>query len=300
MNRFAHFLAVCILFAHTSLNAQSNTYTDCRNKTISLPLGKLAFADQIIQFKLGNPLPDLIAQANAQNALHSPDFRNDVETPYNYTCLGCGGSITLYFADNVLTDGPGNDLYIFEAGQNVESMKVEISANGVVWNLVGFVEGADMGLDIRTATTSSDEYFKYVRITDMGVNCDGFMPGADIDAVAAINSYKTLSFKSSALFEPQTPNFKDTAKEELNILGQAFNKHKPCTLKINMLKLPTETDALMAERTEVIKSYLLDYIDDPESIKVQILTDEKLTISQNLNKYSADIDVFFLKGVLEK
>ena len=55
----------------------------------------------------------------------------------------------LEFTDNVLVDGEGQDLAIFEIGPEVEPMLIAISQDGTDWSTeVGRVEGATCTVDI--------------------------------------------------------------------------------------------------------------------------------------------------------
>ena len=82
------------------------------------PNGAASFADKVTSFQPGTPLPVEKAR-DADQALGVPDFHSVQDT--GYVSLGRGGVITVEFVDNRLVDVPGNDLYIFEVGPEVES-----------------------------------------------------------------------------------------------------------------------------------------------------------------------------------
>jgi OOP family OmpA-OmpF porin len=297
MSYFSRFVFItCFCGMALPLLAQTpKTYTDSKGKSIQLPLGELNFADEVIQFSMGNPMPQTLLQANSKNALNSPDFKNDVETPYTYLSLGCGGSVTLYFANNVLSDGLGNDLYVFEAGQNMEGVKVEVSTNGILWYLADVAVATTMGIDIAPIVKNPNDYFRYVRLTDTQLNCDDFTPGADIDALAAINGSEVLSFNSKDMFFEGSLDFSEAAPNYLRSIADAVTQHQQRTMLINIRHAPDESPALNNERGEAIKSFLLDYMDDPDRIKIKLIVDEKWVDAQKYNKYYTDIDVFFAK-----
>lgn len=99
------------------------------------------------------------------------------------------------FTDNSLT-GSGNDsfdLWIFEAGGDVEATFVKISKDGAKWFDVGKIAGSTRGIDIDRYGYGPNDFFLYVRLTDdpdQGTPSGKDLPtlGADIDAVGAISS----------------------------------------------------------------------------------------------------------------
>lgn len=118
-------------------------------------------------------------------ALGAPNFRGSNFDPAIAT-LGCGGSITVRFIDNTLTDGGGADLRIYEPG-DVEAYGVEISTDGSSWRSLESSSGANTDFDISPVAAPGEEFY-FVRITDLRSFCRGTRPGADIDAVKALNT----------------------------------------------------------------------------------------------------------------
>jgi hypothetical protein len=112
-------------------------------------LGADPFADAVLEFSPGGAVtfgqgffPD--------NVLGPPEGGPSDSVPQNQEqhllSLGHGGSITLAFTDNVLLDGPGVDLLVFEnalinavnGDPFVEVATVEFSQNGVTWLQIPF------------------------------------------------------------------------------------------------------------------------------------------------------------------
>lgn len=153
---------------------------------IVFPNGSASFADKVASFEPGAPLPaEQFRQP--QGALGVPDFKSTDDN--TYVSLGKGGVLTLEFVDNRLVDVPGNDLYLFEIGPEVESTFVEISEDGANWISVGKVQGSTAYIDIGPHTRPGQQ-FRFVRLKDdpsQGGH-GGQTPGADIDAVGAIGS----------------------------------------------------------------------------------------------------------------
>ncbi len=145
--------------------------------------GKKAYADKVVSYSAGNPQPKSKYQKKKQ-ALGKPDFNS---TKMNgFVSLGCKGSLTVQFTNNVLFDDNGADLLISEVGPASELTTVEISENGSNWINVGSISGNKKSIDLK-GKVAREQVFHYVRLTDQGRNCSGDTPGADIDAVIALN-----------------------------------------------------------------------------------------------------------------
>ncbi|MFA5507093.1 MAG: hypothetical protein WC423_16810 [Vulcanimicrobiota bacterium] len=179
------FLSALVL----ALPSAAQTPLEVRGKgsdIIVFPNGAASFADRVVTFQPGAPQP---AEEFRQpdGALGVPDFQQtDGAT---YVSLGRAGVLTLEFVDNRLVDIPGNDLYIFEAGPDIESTFVEISEDGATWIEVGKIQGSTAYIDIGPKTRPGQQ-FRFVRLKDdpsQGGH-SGQTPGADIDAVGAIGS----------------------------------------------------------------------------------------------------------------
>ena len=110
----ALFLFFILLYiSGNSLFAQKGTgklYRIDRYESIYLPLGKISFADKLIEYKVGAP-PPIQKYRDSMQCLHEPNYKN-YQTP-NFISLGCGGSLTVEFTDNGFMNLPGDDLYLF-------------------------------------------------------------------------------------------------------------------------------------------------------------------------------------------
>lgn len=170
------------------------TYLGHRRKAVYLPLGKLSFADAVV--KANHPL---LKTQEVKNVLGEPDVWQgfDMEDITGIHSLGLGGTITVQFTDNALTDVNGPDLYIFEIGQ-IEPTDLEISKDGKNWIHVGKIDGGVAEVDI-SPFVKHGELFYYVRLTDLKM--ESGLPGADVDAIAAIGAAMRLNLDSKVLFE---------------------------------------------------------------------------------------------------
>lgn len=187
--------------------AVGNTYFDEKDKGIFLPLGKLSFADRVVSHDPGFPKGGF-----SEGALGEPDLPKD---PGNFDprfcSIGIGGVLVLEFIDNALTDVNGPDLYVFEIGK-VEPTVLEISKDGKQWIRVGEIQGGTAMVDIHDVV-GPGETFTYVRLTDL--RSESGIPGADVDAVAAIGGAVRLQLDSSVLFEFGQYELRPEARELL-------------------------------------------------------------------------------------
>ncbi|MAL59138.1 MAG: hypothetical protein CMC14_03740 [Flavobacteriaceae bacterium] len=195
-----------------------NTYRDSRNKFIYLPLGELSFADNILSHNLGDP-----AGSNTQGALGIPDM-DDIDFPDGdpRICnIGIKGQLTLEFTNNAIVDVNGPDLYVFEMGA-IEPTNLEISKDGKSWINVGQIKGGTAMVDIKDFV-KPNETFTYVRLTDLDTPSQ--LPGADVDAVAAIGGALRLNLDSAVLFDTGKFQLKESASSELNKLVTAIKEY---------------------------------------------------------------------------
>lgn len=188
------------------------TYVGHMKKAVYLPLGKLSFADKVIS--ANHPL--LMTQ-QMNNVLHEPDVIKGflAEDISGIHSLGLGGSITVRFTDNALTNVNGPDLYIFEIGQ-IEPTNLEISKDGENWTYVGKIDGGVAEVDIEKYVKQG-ELFYYVRLTDLKQK--SALPGADVDAIAAIGAAMRLNLDSSVLFDSGKSKLKPAGIEALRELA---------------------------------------------------------------------------------
>ena len=141
MLRTVLLLFIMLFISEGFLFAQKGTgkrYRIDRYESIYLPLGKISFADKLIEYKVGAPAP-IQKYRDSIQCLHEPNYKN-YQTP-NFISLGCGGSLTVEFTDNGFMNLPGDDLYLFEVGPSKEPAKVEISQNGDDWIYAGKIAG---------------------------------------------------------------------------------------------------------------------------------------------------------------
>ncbi len=185
----------------------------CLEETIS-------FADEVISYnpQCEDDIDPLLNQPD--KILGPPDFEGpDVNFTLfgdNFVSLGEGGSITVRFTDNILTNS-GNadpDLWIFEVGEAVQAIVIELrpidqatinSLNnaGIIdtdqdgFYLLDTLLGSTSFLDIDSIVSGlSGEVLQFdaVRIIDVeNQACLGSgAPGADIDAICALSTLQVI------------------------------------------------------------------------------------------------------------
>lgn len=138
------------------------------------------YADRVVSFQPGDPASERFRDADA--VLGPPDFNESAMT--GWLTLGVGGSVTVEFVDNVVVNGTGPDIEIFGDPANDEQWKVEVSPDGLDYASFGLVnERAALDLD-----QFGMETVRFVRITDDSDPSGGISPGAELDAVEALNS----------------------------------------------------------------------------------------------------------------
>ncbi len=194
-------------------------YGGFQHSRIYLPQGDVAFADEAYDFKLGKKKSEVLWR-KPEAALGPPDF-SDYEADRlaqkpHFLCLGSTGSVILHFSDNALVDGPGPDLYIFEPSiSRTSSIVLEISRDGVNWTRLPDQVQTAREVDISKAAKPGEPYH-FVRITDASAIDEADQwPGANIDAVAALNSALKISIDDKALFDDDN-KFVAGAANELN------------------------------------------------------------------------------------
>ncbi|QDT08766.1 dockerin type I domain-containing protein [Planctomycetes bacterium K23_9] len=167
--------------------------------------GNISFADSVISYNpsAGGGAPTSTFQ-DSTTVLGAPDGPGRGPEPADGTTtvsLGLGGSITVEFTNNLLT-GSGDsrpDLVVFEAGA-VESVRVEISRDGVNFFDVGELAGLTNQLDIDAAGFGLQDRFAFVRLTDNrqgDINIGSL--GADIDAIGAISTVPVDLFGAAGI-----------------------------------------------------------------------------------------------------
>ena len=232
MLRCVLLLCVISFISKGTLFAQKGTgrlYRIDRYESIYLPLGKISFADKLIEYKVGTPLP-IQKYRDSVQCLHEPNYRN-YQTP-NFLSLGCGGSLTVEFTDNGFMNLPGDDLYVFEVGPSKESAKVEISQNGIDWVYAGKIAGGKSSIELSDVGIDDETVFYFLKITDLKNLCRSKSAGADIDAIGAINSVIKLTINADVLFDVAKFDLKETAQQSLDSLKISIEKIDKATILI--------------------------------------------------------------------
>ncbi len=184
----------------TATQALGNDGYQCGVSTRACEAGE-EFADAVVLFSQGlrkNGTSVSLDRSDPTDVLGAPEsngalYDNPV-VPGSFTSLGFAGSgtreIILEFTDNLIIDGVGDDLQIWEVtgGNNYpdEFIDIEVSQNGSDWFTTATGVTRDAVADL---SVSGLPWARFVRITDVTdpapftATADAF----DLDAVSALN-----------------------------------------------------------------------------------------------------------------
>lgn len=278
---------ISILFILTSVFSFGQTlgkkYPAGNGGEIFLPQGDISFADEVVDFKRGDP--DAVTEAcDSMLAIGIADFAG---VAANFTSLGCGGILSVRFTDNALINIPGPDLYVFEVGKYIETTQLYVSKDGKKWINVGAISGGVSSVDIGDSV-KKDEVFHYAKLEDLNTDCKGSWPGADIDAIAAIGSGAQIDLNSSVLFAFDKSDLLPNAKIELDKIIEKIKKHNPSNVFIE-----GHTDnigdayynaTLSEKRALSVKGYILSKLPQYKSNSRSIGYGSTLPIASNETK----------------
>jgi outer membrane protein OmpA-like peptidoglycan-associated protein len=249
--KFFNPILMCLFLIFTNfIFAQidhENLYKTDNSSSIYLPLGRISFADSIVAFNIGKPLP-YKKFSDPLQALGTPNYTS-YNAP-NYVSLGCKGSIIVAFTDNGFMNLPGNDLYIFEVGPSEEAAKIEISIDGNDWLFAGNISGGKSIIDLDDEQISNEIVFYYLRITDQKEVCKSKTAGADIDAVGAINSVIKLSIQADLLFDFDEYILIETAERIIQNITESIQQVAKATI---LIEGHTDSDGNEAYNLELSK-----------------------------------------------
>ena len=162
----------------------STVYT--RGEGVRLPQGGSSFPIEVVQEIPGNPAPAPDKPwSNLEAILSPPSSVRQVDKAF--LSMGCRGVVRLRFAKGTMINAEGPDLFLFEAGSHGrdghERVQVEVSVDEENWWQVG---DTSQGLAVDFGDSVPEGLsLQYARLTDLGDDCGGEYPGADLDAVAA-------------------------------------------------------------------------------------------------------------------
>jgi len=200
------------------------SYLGVKSSMIYLPLGDASFADEVVDYRENDDI-----RYPMEWALGPPDCPDPNKADLGGVAnLGIKGQLTLKFTDNALVDVNGPDLYVFEIGE-IEPTLLEISENGTDWIEVGQINGGTAQVDIGDAVEEG-QIFYYVRLTDLETH--SALPGADIDAVAAIGSAMKLNLSSSVLFDTGKSELKEEGIYAIGELAQQMEDFTGAAIKV--------------------------------------------------------------------
>ena len=84
-------------FVNDLYSQNATIYKINRHESVYIPLGEISFADSIVAFNIGKPVP-FKKYSDSSQALNAPNYIS-YDVP-NYVSLGCKGNLTVAFTDN--------------------------------------------------------------------------------------------------------------------------------------------------------------------------------------------------------
>lgn len=246
--------------------SQQSSSQDNPTGIAHFPLGKISFADSIILYDPGalgegtGDEPSMVLK-KPERALGIPDSQKNSDS--SYVSLGKGGNLILKFTNNVLIDGPGPDLYIFEVNTDDEDTFVWISQDGNIFIPVGKASKENPGIDIQPYVEPGTAY-SYVKLRDDPAQGEesGSAAGADIDAVGAINSAIRIEIPSDQLFESKTARLSADAPTILSEIAEKIRliPHARVSIEIHTDSWGTEDYNLLNSQQQAgaVQNYFMD------------------------------------------
>jgi hypothetical protein len=187
MSRLAKTALLPALLAVASLSAAT---------TASATIHTLGFPDVVIDYfdSGAGPIPGPYGGATRQSVGFAPVSTsvilgfNDV-TFNGFVSLPTGSYITLGFTDEIITNGPGNDIFISEIGASDEAADIFVSSDLITFRLLGVASNrpfpfnalSRQNFDLGQIGFGPDEVLRAIRI--VGRDNGGSSPGFDLNGV---------------------------------------------------------------------------------------------------------------------
>ena len=194
----------------SAVQSRNNSGFQCdepREEILACETPTLAYADSVVDSNQGERKNGTAVNADRSDPLDALGAPQSLGAPFDspvptgeFFSLGFdeeadatpleGGWIVVEFTDNVIVDGPGNDLRVWEitggTSYPVEKVKIEVSQDGSTWFPVASSLDRDAEADL---ATSGLPWAKYVRLTDVSVESEfeDIADGYDLDAFSALN-----------------------------------------------------------------------------------------------------------------
>lgn len=110
----------------------------------------------------------------------------DTVTSNGYVSLPTGSFITLGFTDEIITNGPGNDIFISEIGRAEEEADIFVSSNLINFILLGTAKSRPFpstveSFDLAAIGFGAGDVVRAIRV--VGRDTAGAAPGFDLNAV---------------------------------------------------------------------------------------------------------------------
>ena len=153
--------------------------------TVSLEAGSAAYVDEVVDINSGTASPP--DGKDPKGAIGAPDYQSGSKDTYH--SLYREGGAAWKFSDNVLVDGEGVDLLVWDAyPMSSEKCRIAISASSEGgWIELGeFTAARPLAIDIGPKVKAGT-VFRFVRIMDAAADEGDQWATIDIDAIAAVH-----------------------------------------------------------------------------------------------------------------
>ncbi|MFO7890149.1 MAG: hypothetical protein R6V04_07395 [bacterium] len=204
---------------------------------------------------------------NPKNALGAPDCITDNDI--GFVSLGNGGTLILKFTDNIPINGPGADLAVFEVG-NDEPINVWISHDNKTYLPLEKTPDSNYKFNFISEPETSYSY-KFVKIRDIydytvSTDSSDLATGADIDAVAALNTVKRMVFKTDSLFSSNTIYLSEWGRKRLSALADKIEHLSQPILSINAYSHQKANEQYLSMSTYMQADIIYQYLYNTEEL----------------------------------
>lgn len=223
-------------------------------------LEDISYADSVVFYDPGamgentGGEPDPVFQ-KPQAALGSPDFK--------CVGLGNGGNLIVKLNDNVLINGPGPDLYIYQTDTTNEEILVWISNDGEIYRFAGKTSIDSPYVDIEKVADVG-EFYNYIKVRDNSYQGkqSGSDLGANIDAISAIHTAYRIIFSTDSLFTGENITLREKGYQYISDMARLIKHYEKIQIKIfvhsHQIGTSYFNQIISQQRASAIKTYLID------------------------------------------
>jgi len=265
-------IKINIIFILTFLiifpTVNSGQESSVNQKQYNVLFKKISYADSIVFYDPGalgyhtGGEPALDYQ-DTDKALGEPDCKTDNDS--GFVSLGDGGTLVVKFSDNILINGPGADLQVFEVGRD-EHVDVWVSQDNKIYIPLIKSETSDYTFEFNLQTENTYAY-RYVKIRDiyddiMSSDSTDQTAGADIDAISALNTAKRIVFRTDSIFTADLIHLSESGRKKLSEFAANMKTLPGSIVIINSYSHQKASDQYLSMltymQTDIIRKFLFN------------------------------------------